>query len=414
MVLNEKSVKVDKRSILSELFRQGVGHAGIVTFFLFVAGIGAQGQKLSNDAEISVMTLSPNQTALYSAFGHSAFRVRDPGNDFDLIYNYGIFDFNQPNFYLNFANGEPYYMLGVYNYEYLIKEAIRENRSLVEQVMNLNQLEKQKLFDFLQWNAQTENRNYYYNYVYDNCATKLRDIMDTLFPGRVQYDFSYKRDGLTIRDLMDLYLEEQPWGDLGIDICLGTGIDKEAPAEVYMFLPDYIMYGFAGATMKTDSIAKPLIKETIQLHTAKPAPSTASLITPEILFTGLFLFFGLVTFKDFKRGKRSNWIDILLFGLTGIVGWQLVYLWFFTNHISAYNFNLLWAIPFNFPVVLWLMRRRQAPWLMYYFLVVALIECVLILTWAMLPQPIPYSLVPIVLLLLLRAYTIVHFSRSPE
>ena len=66
-------------------------------------------QILSEEASISVITLGPDQQELYSAFGHSSFRVYDPTNGWDIIYNYGVFDFDQPNFYLNFANGNPYY-----------------------------------------------------------------------------------------------------------------------------------------------------------------------------------------------------------------------------------------------------------------------------------------------------------------
>ena len=135
--------------------------------FLLLSSSG-KGQRLSDKAEISVYTMGPYQGELYSAFGHSAFRVYDPPNDLDLIYNYGIFDFTQPNFYLNFAKGKPYYMLGVQYYEPFIKSYIQENRRIVQQVLNLAKTEKQDLFDFLQWNAQPENRNYYYNYVYDN------------------------------------------------------------------------------------------------------------------------------------------------------------------------------------------------------------------------------------------------------
>ena len=191
----------------------------VIAGFLTMS-LNTKGQILSPEAEISVYTLGPFQAELYSAFGHSAYRVFDPVHEWDMIYNYGIFDFNQPNFYLNFAKGDPFYMLGVQHYEQFKNAAIGENRSIVQQVLNLNQEEKQNLYNFLQWNAQPENRNYYYNYIYDNCATKIRDVIDSLFVGQVQYDYSYVIDGVTFRDLMDMYLEEQAWGDFGIDICL--------------------------------------------------------------------------------------------------------------------------------------------------------------------------------------------------
>jgi hypothetical protein len=185
-------------------------------------------QVLSPKSEISIITLGPSQSELYSAFGHSAFRVSDPENNWDLVFNYGVFDFNQANFYLNFVMGNPYYKLALESWDHFLNVAIEDNRGVVEQILNLNQDEKQKLFDFLLWNAQPENSSYYYNYIYNNCATKIRDVMDSVFNNKIVYDFSYVNKDLSFRDLMDLYLDEQPWGDFGINLCLGTGVDKAA------------------------------------------------------------------------------------------------------------------------------------------------------------------------------------------
>src|SRR5687768_4645048 len=121
-------------------------------FLLYLSPVFGLAQKLSPDARISVMTIGPWQGELYSAFGHSAFRVLDAANGIDYAYNYGVFDFDQPNFYLNFARGYLYYKLGVYPYRNFEYYYIYHNRYVHEQVLNLTSPQKQRLFDSLQWN----------------------------------------------------------------------------------------------------------------------------------------------------------------------------------------------------------------------------------------------------------------------
>ena len=362
-------------------------------------------QTLSGRAIISVLTLGPDQAELYSAFGHSAIHVNDPVNKWDLIYNYGIFDFDQPNFYLNFARGKLYYQLGVQPYDRFSNSYIRNNRKIIEQTLNLDSIERQKLFDFLQWNAQPENRNYYYNYIYDNCATKIRDVLDIVFDRRIEYNYSYVDQELTFRDLMDIYSLEQPWGDLGIDICLGIGIDKIADGYHYMYLPDYIEQALDGGLIKGDSSDKPLVSSKKVIYQSKPEPSQSSMITPHITFIAVFLLFGFISFKDLKRGKRSNWVDVLLFTVAGVIGWLLLFLWFLTDHISQYNFNLLWALPLHFPVALFLLKKKPR-FLKVYYIVVTVILGFLIAIWGYWPQNLHDSLIPFALLLLIRAILI--------
>src|ERR1041385_449800 len=173
--------------------------------------------QLSPQAEISIITLGPWQGELYSAFGHSAIRVYDPKYPFDAFYNYGVFSFNQPNFYLNFARGHLNYKLDVDPYAPWRDYYISYNRFVHEQILNLNAEQKQKVFDYLYWNSMPENQYYLYDYFYNNCATKLRDVIKITLKDQVQFDSTFIKTDYTIRQLTDLYLKHQPWGDLGID-----------------------------------------------------------------------------------------------------------------------------------------------------------------------------------------------------
>lgn len=381
-----------------------------LALFLVLLPFLVQGQlKLSNQAQIHVITAGPFQGEVYSAFGHSAVRVHDPVNKIDLLYNYGIFDFNQPNFYINFARGYLNYKLGVTTYERFKYAYTYYNRSIDEQVLNLDSAQRQKYFDFLQWNSKPENQFYYYDYFYDNCATRIRDGLKTTFGDDIQFDGSYIETDYTIRDLTDLYLDEQPWGDLGIDICLGLPMDKKATPSMYMFLPDYILSAFNHASIKRDGQAVPLVKKTFNTNEHKPEPDQASTITPHIAFWTLFALLLVVTFLGYQKGRHHKSIDVVLFGIVGLLGWLLFLLWVATDHnAAAKNMNLLWAIPLHFPLVFFILKKRVPKFIATYFQWVFFFEVIVLIAWAFLPQNLHNSLIPVTALLALRAFFIYH------
>ena len=183
---------------------------------------------VAQNLKVSVITIGPSQEELYSAFGHSGIRVIDDSLGIDYFYNYGVFDFDQPNFYLNFLKGKLLYMVVKYDYSSVKEYYISNNRDIKEQILSLSLNQKIDLFKYLENNILEENKYYSYNYLYDNCATKIRDVLNDVFPNYIYYDFQDVSYSLSYRELMDLYLSYQKWGDLGIDICLGVEIDKIA------------------------------------------------------------------------------------------------------------------------------------------------------------------------------------------
>ncbi len=375
-------------------------------FFLLLAARVSFGQStvLSPEAEISVLTLGPWQGQVYTAFGHSAFRVYDPVNNINAAYNYGVFDFDQPNFYLNFARGHNVYLLGVFDYPRFEYTYIYYNRYIHEQVLNLTASQKQRLFDFLQWNALPENREYLYDYFFDNCATKIPEVVLSVFGDLIQFDGSYITTDYSFRELTDLYLQQQPWGDLGIDIGLGLPIDRRATPYEYMFLPEYVERGFAHASIMKNGIAEPLVKQTIITYESQPEEPIGTTITPLALFSILFVILALISFWDIRRRKLLILIDVVLFSIVGLVGLALLLLWLATDHkAAAMNLNLLWALPTHLVVVFALGRRRT--WVMNYFLVIAIFNLALLIAWPFVPQQLHYALVPLVMGAAVRAYT---------
>ncbi len=370
----------------------------------FIVTINAYAQKiqLSDQAEISLITCGPYQGELYSAFGHSMFRVYDPANRINDAYNYGIFDFDQPNFYLNFTRGYLYYQLGVYDYPSYRNHYISHNRYLHEQVLNLTPEQKQKMYDYLVWNSQPENMHYRYDYFYNNCATKMRDVVADNFGDAVKFDGSYITTKYTIRDLTDIYLGYQPWGDLGIDVCLGLPMDKVATPYEYMFLPDYLESGFDHATIMHNGTAVPLVKSKIIVYESRPQDVEKTPVHPWIAFIGFAIVAIALSVFDLRRKRISTWFDAMLFGVTGALGVLFLILWVATDHAAAANnMNLLWALPTNLVAAIAFVRNPK--WLGKYFLGVAIISALLLLTWAILPQELNHFLIPFVVAILSRA-----------
>ncbi|MEQ8555591.1 MAG: DUF4105 domain-containing protein [Cyclobacteriaceae bacterium] len=384
----------------------------LLSGILFPSAANSQQVSLSSQAEISVMTLGPYQGEIYSAFGHTAIHLKDPMNRVDWVFNYGVFDFDQENFFWNFARGKLLYQLGLSDYGRFVNHYIGENRYVIEQYLNLTQQEKQEMVDFLVNNYKPENREYNYNYVYDNCSSKVPEILGKIFPGRIDYNHYFVKEGTTVRDLMDEYLVYQPWGDWIIDVGLGYEIDKEAAPETYMFLPDYVKLALDSARLSTDSSSVPLVQRTDLVYQSKPEEQSNGVFTPFNTFILVFFIIGFFTNRDFKREKRSHWVDVVLFTFVGILAWWLVFLWSATDHLSKENMNIFWAIPFHIPLVYFLNTKKLRKFSMIYFQLVGIWYLILLLIWEAIPQPLHNALLPLVITMILRCFYIAYDLRK--
>ncbi len=242
---------------------------------LLLASTTLSAQPLSERAEISLLTYTPSDE-LYAAFGHSALRVRDSSANLDVVYNYGMFSFEEGNFYLKFARGKLDYWLGAYEFQYLAAEARQRNCTIREQTLNLTNSEKQTFYDYLITNLQPKNRYYRYDFFYDNCVTRIRDLTRAVLGENLRLDTSFVWD-YSFRDLIDLHMQPQPWGDLGIDLALGSRIDRRAPAIDYLFLPAYAAQSFANSTVRHNGSEVPLVKQDTVLFEKQLGEETASL-----------------------------------------------------------------------------------------------------------------------------------------
>lgn len=364
-------------------------------------------RQLSPRAEISLLTIDPG-AELYSAFGHTAVWIHDPGLGFDRVYNYGTFDF-QPGkeleFYLNFVQGRLNYRLDVETYRHFDRVYRYFKRAYFAQVLNLTQAQKQAVYDFLETNYLPENRYYLYEFFYDNCATRVRDLFKSVLGDSLRYAAVQQPTAQTHRDLLEVYLEDRYWADFGIDLALGAVVDHRVTPWERMFLPDFLADEFAQARVLTPAGEQPFVRERRDLYpgalTVQPEPWY---LRPSVLFALLALAGGWLTYRQWRSQRlRLGW-DVALFGLSGLGGLVLLLLWVATIHTApAHNYNLLWLLPTHLLVAPLLLRTRRPAWLGRYFLISAALTALPILGWLFLPQQFNPAFGPWMLLLLTRS-----------
>ncbi len=363
--------------------------------------------------EVSLLTADPG-TELYSSFGHSAIRMREIGPDGrDLVFNFGTFDFDTPNFYGKFATGKLNYMLSVVPYDRFIVEYDYYKRGLREQVLDLNQEQKDFLLQHLDAQYDPARRFYKYDFFYNNCATKIRDAFEIAMGEQLVWSDSIAEEK-TFRNLIDEFVLPLPWADFGIDLALGAVIDRPATELEKQFLPTYMEQAFANATIFENGVSRPLVKQSRVLLEYPKEVAQQSILNPTVVFWILAIVFAALTLYGFKKGKLMKGLDIAFFGVLGILGIVVTFLWFFTDHSATlWNWNILWAFPGHLVLVWGLVARPNAAWISSYLLFVLGATVVVLLLWMFGVQSFYPALVPILLLLLLRA-NFLFYNRKKE
>jgi len=385
----------------------------LLFFLLITTTCFSQQIKLSPNAEVSVITCGPGTDELYASFGHSAFRILDLENKIDRVYNYGTFNFDTPNFYTKFAQGKLLYQLSAYNFGNFLKGYHRENRWVIGQVLDLDPVQVQKVYDYLEKNAKPENRSYQYDFFYDNCSTKLYDVLEDAIGEDLVFKSDFDKADYSHRDLIELYMGHQPWADFGIDLALGADIDRKASSKEYMFLPDYVLEAFTTIEIKKDGKMTPIVQRTEEILLSYPQESNQNGFTPFILFSIVALFIIWITYKDYNNNSRTKFLDTLIFSITGFVGIILLLLWFATDHsATANNFNILWAFAPN--LMFAFLMNKNAKLSKYYAFTLLILLDIMVLLWVFKVQVFHFSLIPFTIALYVRYVYLWWWYRSPR
>lgn len=374
---------------------------GLLIFFLIIMGLAPAKAQFY---EISLLTCEPGDQ-LYSSFGHSAIRVREIGSEGrDMVFNFGTFDFDTPNFYGKFATGKLNYMLSVTTYDRFIIEYDYYKRGVTEQVLDMSMDQKDLLVQHLDALYDPARRFYKYDFFLNNCATKVRDAFEIAIGKQLVWNDSVATEEKTFRTLIDEFVHPLPWADLGIDLALGAVIDRNATEREKQFLPDYMEKAFANATIVGDGPSRPLVKETRVILEYPEEEKSIGLLNPYVVFWVLAVAYGVMTFLGFRSGRLFKGLDVALFSLLGLIGVVVAFLWFLTDHSATlWNWNILWAFPGHLALAWGLVKNPAKAWISKYLLGVLIASSLALVIWITGMQSFHPSLVPLFLIILLRA-----------
>lgn len=300
-------------------------------FCLFM-GVAFSVQSQSTDSiRFSLLTCAPG-TEIYSLFGHTAIRYENYTRRIDVVFNYGMFSFNTPNFIFRFVAGETDYQLGITPYSYFEAEYAMRGSSVYQQVLNLTQSEKERLLTILENNYLPENRIYRYNYFYDNCTTRARDKIEECIEGKVVYPDSLS--GKSYRSIVHEFTAGSPWDEFGIDLCLGAEADKEINKSQQMFSPFYMKYYASNAyIVDAGGTRRPLILDETKIVDVEPDEVQLGFVLSPLMCGALFLALCVVMVWGQWKTQRIWWgWDIVLYGLQGLAGCIIAFLFFFSVH----------------------------------------------------------------------------------
>ncbi len=368
----------------------------ILLLFLLLMSLALNAQVLSDSATASVLTCGAGED-FYTSFGHSAIRITDPVKGLDLVYNYGTFDFGTPHFYWKFMRGQLDYQLSRTSYAEFIDEYEWYSRPVSEQRLTFESGQVQNLFLLLETNYLPEYRHYRYDFLRDNCATRVRDIVysawaqDTVLQ-RTAEPRSYRQLLATcLKDSME-------WWHLGIDLLFGLPTDHRCTAPERMFLPAEMEAELAQCTTTGIWTAPAIVEPSHALLTKGRTPLKAS-FPPVVAFALLLAVIAVLTVCAHRFSFKPvvfNVIDRVLFIVAGLCGLFLCFMWFGTDHwCTQWNLNILWLSPLLILIAIRLGRSpRWALWLQEAMFFVAAVWVV----WCGLSV----AIIPLIIMLMLR------------
>ncbi|MDT0676684.1 Lnb N-terminal periplasmic domain-containing protein [Autumnicola musiva] len=330
--------------------------------------------------EISILTCSPGDK-VYSVFGHSAIRITNKERSIDYVYNFGMFDFDTPNFTLKFVKGKLSYYLGIQNTANFIQLYTNENRLVLEQKLNLTKEEKSKIITNLNYLYQPENRYYLYSFLEKNCSTEIRDLLS-----EAGTNFSNQEIEESNRELINSHLKRNLWLRFGTNLMLGKSLDKKSDNYQRMFLPFYLKEEIANSYIN----GKPLVKSEQVLNSIENNKKNdlVNWFSPLLIFSLLLLIFLLWSPKP---------VELIICLLTGGIGLVLSLMWLFSEHPEVKNnLNVIWCNPL-YLIYIPLVIKNRSHIILASALFITLISTIFI--WIFNVQSFDIAVIPILIIL---------------
>lgn len=370
----------------------------VLCSLLIALSVVAGRAETMDSVRVSLLTCAPG-SEIYALFGHSAIRYENPEKGQDWVFNYGMFNFREPNFVMRFVKGETDYQLGVVPFRYFEAEYAMRGSSVYQQVLNLSDSEKVTLVRLLEENYLPANRVYRYNYFYDNCTTRARDKIEESILGKVVYPENEKT--LSYRDILHEFTAGSEWSEFGIDLCLGSEADEPIDERKQMFAPFYMLEAARDAMIHRTDTAVPLVKEEFKIVDAELEDEPAFPLSPMSCALLLLMVTMALTVWGIRKGRPCLVWNALLFALQGLGGCIVAFLFFFSVHptvgsnwmLMLFNPIPLLYLPF---MVYKSVKRKKDP---YHWLNTACLTS-FILLMPFLPQEFNATVLPLALSLL--------------
>lgn len=384
-----------------------------IIFILSSAYTHANFITLSEKSTVSLITCSAGE-AIYELFGHTAIRVVDTENQLDIVFNYGLFSFDEPNFIGRFVRGKTDYEVGIQGFQDFVLSYAMRNSSVKEQILNFTPEEKQILWEKLNTDILPENKKYRYNFIFNNCATRPRDIIERASTGHVIYP--YNISPMTFREAIGLYTKDAKWSKFGFDLCLGMNADKTATETDLHFLPEMLSESLAQTVVEYNASKKEKLTQIptyiIQANEKESISTDSHTISPLSVSWLLFAIVLTITIFAYIKKKKLYLLDGFLFLIAGSVGSLLLFLALFSKHpFTDNNFNIVWLNPFWFvPFVLFIIPiPRKKDVLIAFYIAVSIVLTIFMLSIWAIPQYFNPAFIPLVLVLLTRVVSYVFY-----
>lgn len=376
-----------------------------VTLFFLIAFFLVEGA-YATKTRVSVLTTSPSDIEVYTLWGHTALRVRTDTSD--VVYNYGVFMFDD-GFLYRFVKGKTDYWLDTQSMYSLRLEVLYKKAALYEQTLNLTEPEAESLHRALLENAKAENRVYRYNFFYDNCATRVWNIVE-----RQLGDLKFPHIGnrTTYREKIYSLTEGNLWLRFGIDLCLGSQTDQPIPDRGLIFLPEDMRSVLSQTQRSVGGRDIPLVKKERELvpFSGKYATQVETqAVRPVVGSVLLLVLVAVLTWAQVRHRESKTLLvvgsvaDTFLFVVYGLTGVLLAFLTFVSVHpCTSPNFNLLWSNPLQllFPLFAFAKKTRKPFSVMMWLNLAACV--VALLGWLCLPQKFNVATYPLVAAMALR------------
>jgi hypothetical protein len=391
-----------KRKIMKKIF--------VFCQLIFLACSQEVFSQSSNDTLAYLLTCGPG-TETYSIYGHSALRIVIPEKHSDTVYNWGVFDFSTPNFVWKFAKGRLDYLLIDESLHGFLQEYFLDHRYVYSQKINIDQVETRKLVSLINENLKPENIKYRYDFFYDDCSTRIRDLLEKSIGQKLIYPPAETGKIPTFRDMVGKYQHSYPWYKFGVDLIMGSTSDKKAVFRDRMFLPIDMKDELSKSVIQKSEKRIPLLQNPeVLLDFDAPVIRQKFFTSPPFVFT-IVIALILIMAGLIKSRKIIRIVDIVIYSVFSALSILMIFFNFFTDHQQMkWNLNIIWLNPFIIICLFMLILNKTGT---LWFRILFYISASFIVFQYILPQDFNIGSVLLAIMLLIRSSVRSGFDWNP-